>query len=101
MCGITGIFSGNQNVKTEWIIRMTDTIRHRGPDDEGFLAIDTRGRNIYQLTGKDSQVDYSRIEVFGQNVNLFLGHRRLSILDLSVLGHQPMLQCRRNALDNS
>ncbi len=36
MCGIAGIFNGNQNVKSEWIIKMTNALQHRGPDDEGF-----------------------------------------------------------------
>ena len=42
---------------------MTDALRHRGPDDEGSYADD----------------------------DVSLGHRRLSIIDLSALGHQPML----------
>ncbi|MFQ5964403.1 MAG: asparagine synthase (glutamine-hydrolyzing) [Candidatus Scalinduaceae bacterium] len=90
MCGIAGILSNKQNNRPEWIINMTNTLRHRGPDDEGFLAIDTRKKEIYQLAGKDSKVNYSRIEEFNQNVDLFLGHRRLAILDTSSLGHQPM-----------
>ncbi len=90
MCGIAGIFNCNQNIKPEWIIRMNNALKHRGPDDEGFLAINTKAREIYTLAGPDSKVNNARIEVFGQDVNLFLGHRRLSILDLSSLGHQPM-----------
>ena len=90
MCGIAGIFNGNQNVKSEWIIKMTNALQHRGPDDEGFLAIDTSTKEIHSLTGNDSKVNYPRIEEFSKNVDLLLGHRRLAILDLSPLGHQPM-----------
>ncbi len=63
MCGICGIvdFSGAP-VASETIRAMADTIRHRGPDDEGVFV--------------DGPVG--------------LGHRRLSIIDLSPLGHQPM-----------
>jgi asparagine synthase (glutamine-hydrolysing) len=67
MCGICGIFnySGTQNgVNQDILIRMRDTMVHRGPDDAGlFIAPD----------GK-----------------LGLGFRRLSIIDLSAAGHQPM-----------
>jgi asparagine synthase (glutamine-hydrolysing) len=56
MCGIVG------SVGVPWESSVLDTIRHRGPDDEGFIVDDT----------------------------LALGHQRLSILDLSPNGHQPM-----------
>jgi asparagine synthase (glutamine-hydrolysing) len=64
MCGICGQFnfSRNEPVERETISRMTATIIHRGPDDEGI-----------HLDG-----------------SLGLGFRRLAILDLSPAGHQPM-----------
>jgi len=63
MCGIAGIvdFGGNPPTR-EIIARMTDLIRHRGPDDEGIAILGPAG----------------------------LGHRRLAIIDLSPAGHQPM-----------
>lgn len=63
MCGITGIFHFDKNhaVDNNRLKVMTDIIRHRGPDGEGF---------------------------FIKN-NIGLGHRRLSIIDLST-GDQPM-----------
>ncbi|HCU07159.1 MAG TPA: asparagine synthase (glutamine-hydrolyzing) [Holosporales bacterium] len=66
MCGISGfIYSGTSNL--ELLTRMNDSIAYRGPDDSGeFLA------------------DYNETYKIG------LAHRRLSILDLSPLGHQPM-----------
>ncbi|OGZ37097.1 MAG: asparagine synthase (glutamine-hydrolyzing) [Candidatus Portnoybacteria bacterium RIFCSPLOWO2_12_FULL_39_9] len=58
MCGITGYFGeGNREI----LKKMTDSLRHRGPDDEGFYI--------------------------GERIGL--GHRRLSIIDLEG-GHQPM-----------
>jgi asparagine synthase (glutamine-hydrolysing) len=51
--------------RREVIIRMTDALHHRGPDDTG-IWLDTEG-------------------------GIALGHRRLSILDLSPAGHQPMV----------
>lgn len=67
MCGIVGVYNyGHPALPLEegTLIRMRDSMAHRGPDDAGlFLSPDGR---------------------------LGLGHRRLSILDLSPLGHQPM-----------
>src|SRR6266478_2088976 len=63
MCGICGQFNfaRNEPVESETIRRMTQTMVHRGPDDEGYF-----------LSG-----------------SLGLGFRRLSIIDLAG-GHQPM-----------
>jgi asparagine synthase (glutamine-hydrolysing) len=64
MCGIAGIFNINGEPVSPAVLRqMTDVISHRGPDSEGFYV--------------DSFVG--------------LGHRRLSIIDLSRMGHQPMV----------
>ncbi len=66
MCGICG-FIGRQEIDLEGLKRMNDTLYHRGPDDYGEELISLRG-----------------------GVSLGLAQRRLSILDLSPLGHQPM-----------
>lgn len=65
MCGITGKIYFNENTVSERdILTMNEKIQHRGPDDGGtYISLD-------QKVG--------------------LGHRRLSIIDLSPLGHQPM-----------
>jgi asparagine synthase (glutamine-hydrolysing) len=63
MCGICGIIKFNGGSPDQHLIkRMMDAIRHRGPNDEGLLIDDKAG----------------------------LGFLRLSIIDLSPLGHQPM-----------
>jgi asparagine synthase (glutamine-hydrolysing) len=66
MCGITGILlaPGADPDRLSAIGAMTATLRHRGPDDGG-IWIDSA-------------------------VGIALGHRRLSIVDLSEAGHQPM-----------
>lgn len=65
MCGIAGIYKfNNELVNTSELKQMTDSIIHRGPDGEGHW-INPRG-----LVG--------------------FGHRRLSIIDLSEKGKQPM-----------
>ena len=63
MCGISGIINKNNKSVEELLIhQMTDIIAHRGPDSSGSY--------LYK--------------------NIAFGHRRLSILDLSSSGHQPM-----------
>ena len=67
MCGITGIFEfgpGEDRVDASVLTRMRDTLTHRGPDDAGLYINPDR--------------------------TLGFGHRRLSIIDLSPAGRQPM-----------
>ena len=75
---------------------MTSAIKHRGPDDEGYLAITLTPPATHTLVGKDSQVPGQPIETFKQTADFFLGHRRLSILDPTPAGHQPMNDANRD-----
>ncbi|MFH1752762.1 MAG: asparagine synthase (glutamine-hydrolyzing) [Candidatus Omnitrophota bacterium] len=70
MCGIAGIASFNDShVSEELVLRMTRTLAHRGPDDEGLYL--------------------SSRQAPGARLKVGLGHKRLSIIDLES-GHQPM-----------
>jgi asparagine synthase (glutamine-hydrolysing) len=62
MCGISGFFSNNSTFNKEVLVKMTDAIAHRGPNASGYY----------------------------QNEFVGLGHRRLSIIDLSETANQPM-----------
>jgi len=73
MCGIAGVFSNKTPFNKAKVRKMLDSISHRGPDDSGIVAIDTNTNQVRE-----------------DRSNLLFGHRRLSILDLSSLGHQPM-----------
>ncbi|MBK9525452.1 MAG: asparagine synthase (glutamine-hydrolyzing) [Bacteroidetes bacterium] len=66
MCGITGFVDFSRNSTLSDLKAMTHVIEHRGPDDVGTEWFDT------------------------QACSLGLGFRRLAIIDLSPLGHQPM-----------
>src|SRR5690242_19333171 len=73
MCGIAGVLDplgSPQESLAEVVGRMTNTLVQRGPDDVGIWVDGGAG--------------------------IALGHRRLSILDLSPAGHQPMMsRCGR------
>ncbi len=100
MCGIAGIICHNSSSETlAQISRLTDTLRHRGPDDEGVLFFEGNQPRIFG--GSDTppavyQADfrYTPETPFNNFVpngaSIVLGHRRLSIVDLSPAGHQPM-----------
>ena len=94
MCGIAGIFNHNSSVDPRHIKTMCDILRHRGPDDEGFIALDLQEKIVHSLVGKDSAVSGQSIDKFNGSAQLYLGHRRLSIIDVSPAGHQPM--CDKN-----
>ena len=93
MCGISGYLDFDQGVNVAVLQRMNDVIRHRGPDDEGYLLINEAGLQaaagndtVAQLKGELPLLAMARYD----GCFLGLGHRRLSILDLSPQGHQPM-----------
>lgn len=69
---------------------MNNAIRHRGPDDEGFWLSD--GSKGQSFSGENSTQQVKNIfPVLPDSVSkIALGFRRLSILDLSEKGHQPM-----------
>jgi asparagine synthase (glutamine-hydrolysing) len=70
MCGICGVWeygAARGNVGRELLVSMRDVMTHRGPDDAGELVFD------------DARGGF--------------GFRRLSIIDLSEAGHQPMRGC--------
>ena len=87
MCGICGIvnYDNNEHVEKTLISRMCDVMRHRGPDDEGIYISNPES----QIHNLQSQLRTPNSELRKLPVSIGLGHRRLSIVDLSG-GHQPM-----------
>ena len=69
MCGIVG-FSGGLDKPS--LVKATDALTHRGPDDKGTF--------------------------YAEAQNVGLGHTRLSIMDLSAMGHQPMVSSDQSVI---
>lgn len=102
MCGISGILNIDKKpVSLELLQKMTNAIKHRGPDDEGYLLVNTKNGILEQRHGNDTILEIKNqtkhIETgFDFGPNLGFGYRRLSIIDLSQSGHQPMSSLDRS-----
>jgi asparagine synthase (glutamine-hydrolysing) len=94
MCGIAGIVDFTQHTLHLPLVlqAMTDALRHRGPDDEGYLFFSDG--HPFEAFGPDTPGPIRQGKQPVQEVEphclLGIGHRRLSILDVSAAGHQPM-----------
>jgi len=82
MCGIVAVYNSNKfNFHPKELEAMTNELEHRGPDDFS-----------YAFVGNDKQImwrDETPEPIF--SAGIALGHRRLSILDLTVAGRQPYI----------
>ncbi|MDW8002912.1 MAG: asparagine synthase (glutamine-hydrolyzing) [Deltaproteobacteria bacterium] len=77
MCGIAGIITSNRYFAISQVEAMISRLRHRGPDDYGVWICDQSKR------------------VCSNTATVALGHTRLSVIDVSMAGHQPMVDEKR------
>lgn len=111
MCGIAGIIGVNGTTfeYSNAIAQMASAMKHRGPDDEGYLLINTHTKKQTIAYGHDTK-NISTIpkhyrpskfisDTQAEPYDIFLAHRRLSIIDLKATGHQPMISnCQRYSI---
>jgi asparagine synthase (glutamine-hydrolysing) len=84
MCGIAGVFD-SEGISARLVARMLRVLRHRGPDDWGVCSYQSAASTWQEHTPNDLRGRDGTAKA-----DLGLGHQRLSILDLSAAGHQPM-----------
>ena len=106
MCGIAGIINKQKkgSIK-ESIFVMSQAIKHRGPDGEGFaffsesIEIPAFSEETPTVNSESNRFLFNpkkSLESVSTNYNMAFAHRRLSIIDLSESGHQPMCDISSN-----
>lgn len=102
MCGISAIIKNHGTIfDPRCILDMSFLIKHRGPDDEGYAFINFNPNKISIYGGENTPQAVFKIDLnylpqkhieglLPAKYEVALGHRRLSIVDLSPTGHQPM-----------
>ncbi len=100
MCGILSIVNNKVSANSGDLLQASTIIRHRGPDDEGMLTWVPGGQPKIWAAGDTAESTRShwQYDMLGEGVpfKVGFGHRRLSILDLSPAGHQPMQYAKGN-----
>ncbi len=95
MCGIAGILHlDGSPIHVDELGAMSDAMSHRGPDDEGYWLLNRRSGAHASYLGRESPAELDLPSLPSDNpvlADLGLAHRRFSIIDISLSGHQPFL----------
>jgi len=96
MCGIAGIYNSH-GIELKEVHSLSKILKHRGPDDEGFYIANKEFAQTCRGNDTISELqELKHLSEFNIQANLALVHRRLSILDVSELGHQPYVSDDEN-----
>ncbi|WP_298879525.1 asparagine synthase (glutamine-hydrolyzing) [uncultured Polaribacter sp.] len=96
MCGIAGIINLHQKKENALSLeQMTKSLKHRGPDDEGYMLFTDRSELFF---GDDSRVKTPNHIKTANNISFRVGFgfRQLKIIDLSEKSHQPLTDVSNN-----
>jgi asparagine synthase (glutamine-hydrolysing) len=93
MCGIAGVVRlDEKDVDTGAFYTALSLMTHRGPDDEGVVLIDSNTEKFEERGGADTPHELGLADIhvpMTLKSRVVLGNRRLSIIDLTIKGHQP------------
>ena len=93
MCGIFGWITPGKPVDRARGVQATNLMRHRGPDDEGYLFCSLARSEAALAEGDETKglhLPHWQSDALLPEADAMFGFRRLSIHDLSEAGHQPM-----------
>lgn len=93
MCGIAGVVD-KSGISHQKLNEISQILRHRGPEDEGFVSFNLAENRLQHYRGNDTVMELKEMPHISEavdtpEVQIGFVHRRLSIIDLSVAGHQP------------
>jgi asparagine synthase (glutamine-hydrolysing) len=84
MCGlVTVMTSGGRTFPAPVLTQLTDLLRHRGPDDAGYVWVEPAAGRCRTFP--------EAAAFTGELSGVLFGHRRLSVIDLTAAGHQPFV----------
>ena len=99
MCGLLGIIGRSPpTIKAAALEAALNTIKHRGPDDEGYLFFDASSGRAIEAAGSDTDHRLPpaiHVASCSAEFDIAFAHRRLSVLDVSPAGHQPLTSIDR------
>ena len=96
MSGIVGISAQNSTIDLNLILKMSDSIAHRGQNSEKVIGISTISNQIIELVDSQAFPNYLSGQDFRTEIDTYFAHRMLSATGKALLDHQPMINKDRS-----